>query len=266
MRTAISTVLLLLCAYSLHAQVAGESSQPAEADPQLKMPDEEAIRIIKQQALDTQFGLHYVQAISQGNLRKVFELVDAPSVGYGFGAEGGYYFDPMPLAIGWEVGVMFNGADSKTLRANDSYNTRFIISSSNVQVPILMHVRFEPNINSWLFPYAEALGGFTFYSSSVTIERIRLADTSRSSDGNGSAMWNYGVGIGLAIKVSDVITLPSTLQRTLFDVRIRYLWGTDTTVPNAKLDEGNSLGYSLIEEPVVAPQVVMFRAGFIFQL
>ena len=232
----------------------------------MKMPDDDAIRIIKQQALNTQFGLHYVQSISQGSLRSVFELSEAPPVGYGFGAEGGYYFDPMPLAIGWEVGLLFNGAESKTLRANDFYNTRFVVSSSNVQIPILMHVRFEPNLESWVFPYAEALGGFTVYSSTVSIERIRGVDTARSSDGNGSLTWNYGIGAGIAIKIADVITLPNSLQRTLFDVRIRYMWGTDTEIPNAKLDDGNNLGYSLDEVPVAVPQVVMFRAGFIFQM
>lgn len=266
MRSFVSTILLLLCTYSLHAQVAGESDQPQGTEPPMKMPDDEAIRIIKQQALDTQFGLHYVQSISQADLRRVFELTEAPPVGYGFGAEGGHYFDPVPLAIGWEVGLLFNGAESKTLRSNDFYNTRYIVSSSNVQIPILMHVRFEPNIESWFFPYAEALGGFSVYSSSVSIERIRGVDTSRSSDGTGSVTWNYGVGAGIAIKIADMITLPSSLQRTLFDVRIRYLWGTDTTIPNAKLDDGTSLGYSLDEVPVTVPQVVMFKAGFIFQM
>ena len=266
MRCTISTILLLLTTYCLQAQIAGEGSRPQGEEPTMKMPDDEAIRIIKQQALETQFGLHYVQSISQGNLRRVFEFTDAPAVGYGFGAEGGLYFDPMPLAIGWEVGLLFNGAESKTLRANDFYNTRFIVSSSNVQIPILMHVRFEPNIESWVFPYAEALGGFTVYSSSVSIERIRGVDTARSSDGNGSITWNYGIGAGVAIKIADVITLPNSLQRTLFDVRIRYMWGTDAAIPNAKLDDGNDLGYTLDEVLVVVPQVVMFRAGFIFQM
>lgn len=266
MRTTISTIVLLLTTYYLQAQIAGEGAQEQGSEPTMKMPDDEAIRIIKQQALGTQIGLHYVQSISQGNLRRIFEFTDAPPVGYGFGAEAGFYFDPMPLAIGWEIGLLFNGAESKTLRANDFYNTRFIVSSSNVQIPILMHVRFEPNIESWVFPYLEGLGGFTVYSSTVSIERIRGVDTARSTDGNGSATLNYGIGAGLAIKIADVITLPNSLQRTLFDVRIRYLWGTNTEIPNAKLDDGNDLGYTLDEVPVVGPQVVMFRAGFIFQM
>jgi hypothetical protein len=79
-------------------------------------------------------------------------------------------------------------------------------------------------------------------------------------------MWNYGIGAGLAIKVADVITLPNSLQRTLCDVRIRYLWGTSATIPNAELDGGNTLGYNIIGVEVDKPRAVSFRAGFIFQL
>lgn len=266
MRAILSTILLLLYAYSLHAQIAGESTGLSTDEPAMKMPDEETIRIIKQQALNVQWEFFYHQAISQGELRDVFNKLEAPVVSYGFGAEVGYYFDPVPIAIGGELGVYFNGADSKTLRANDFYNTRYNISASNTQIPILLHARFQPNIESWLFPYAEIVGGLTVYSSTVSTEMIQRGDTTVDRDGEGSVTWSYGMGVGVAVKVSDVITLPNSLQRTLFDIRVRYLWGSETTVPNAVLDGGNSLGYSIVEEPISMPRVVMFRAGFIFQL
>lgn len=265
MRATISTLLLLLCTYSLHGQIAGEPEAVAGGDPPMKMPDEETIRIIKQQPLSSQFEIHYFQSISQGDLRRVFEKLESPPVGYGFGAEYSYYFDPIPVSVGGELGVLFNGASSKTLRANDFYRTRFEISASNTQVPVLLHARFQPNINSWLFPYVEAVGGLTVYSSSVTIVEIQRGDTITEHEGDGYVSWNYGIGAGVAVKISDVITLPNSLQRTLFDVRIRYLWGTSTTIPNAVLDEGNGIGYSIIGEPVTDPRVVTFRAGFVFQ-
>jgi hypothetical protein len=265
MSPTISTLLFLFCAYSLHAQIAGESTAVAAGDPPMKMPDEEVIRVIKQQPLHSQFEIHYFQSISQGDLRRVFELLEAPPVGYGFGAEYSYYFDPVPVSVGGELGVLFNGAESKTLRANDFFRTRFEVSASNTQVPVLFHIRFQPNINSWLFPYAEGVGGFTLFSSVVTIDEIQGVDTTTNHEGDGYVSWNYGLGAGVAIKISDVITLPNSLQRTLFDVRIRYLWGTPTTIPNAVLDGGNSVGYSIIGEPVGDPRVVTFRAGFVFQ-
>lgn len=261
----LSTVILLLCAYSLHAQIAGESLDASSDTLLYRDPDEATIAIIKQQALNGQFEIYYHQAISQGELRSVYERLESPAVGYGVGAEGGYYFDPIPLAVGVELGLLFNGADSKTLGGSNLFSTTYEISSSNIQVPILTHVRFQPNIDSWLFPYAEAVGGFTIYSSTVTLKTIRLGDTTSTSEGDGDVCWNYGIGAGLALKVSDIITLPNTLQRTLFDIRIRYLMGTATTIRNARLDEGNGLGYSIVPEEVSKPEVVTFRIGLIFQ-
>lgn len=266
MRSILSTIVLLLCAYSLNAQIAGEPVTQPASDPAMKMPDDETIRIIKQQPLHGQWEFFYHQAVSQGELRDAFNKLEAPATGYGFGVEGGYYFDPIPLAVGGELGVYFNGADSKSLRANDFCNTRINVSASNTQIPILFHARFQPNIESWLFPYVEGVGGFTIYSSSVTTEEICRGDTIVDRVGEGSVVWNYGVGAGVAIKISDVITLPNDLQRTLIDVRFRYLWGTSTGIPNAVLDGGNSRGFSIVEEPVETPRVVTFRVGFIFQL
>lgn len=261
----LSTVILLWCAYSLHAQIAGEQRAASSETPVYKIPDDGAIAIIKQQALSAQFEFHYQQAVSQGELRTVFEHLEAPAVSYGIGGEGSYYFDPIPLAIGAEVSVLFNGADSKTLGSSDFFSTKYVVSSSNMQVPILAHVRFQPNIESWLFPYAEAVGGLTVYSSTVSMKRIRLGDTTSTSDGDGDVCWNYGIGAGVAIKVADVITLPNTLQRTLIDIRFRYLLGTKTTIRNAQLDGGDGLGYSIIPEDVTKPEVVTFRLGVIFQ-
>lgn len=265
MKSIVSTVLMLLSAYCLHAQIAGEVPSNPDTPSELKMPDDETIRRIKQQALNTQFEFHYQQAVSQLDLRNALELLGQPPVAYGFGVEGGYYFDPVPLAVGGELGVYFNGADSKSLRSS-SFSSRFELTSSNVQIPVLAHIRFQPNINSWLFPYAEVVAGFTIFSSTVTLRHIRAGDTLTDSDGNGALTWNYGVGMGLAIKVHDIITLPNTLQRTLFDVRVRYLWGSDTNIPHADLVDGNTLDYYFTEQRVATPQVVMFRAGFIFQL
>lgn len=265
MRSIFSTIVLLLCAYSLHAQIAGEPMGQPAPDPAMKMPDDETIRIIKQQALHGQWNFFYQQAVSQGELREAFRKLEAPETGYGFGVEGGYYFDPIPLAIGGELGVYFNGEDGKALRANDFCNTRINVSASNMQIPILLHVRFQPNIESWLFPYVEGVSGLTIYSSTVTTEEICRGDTIVDRVGRLPVVWSYGLGAGLAIKIADMITLPNELRRTLIDIRFRYLWGTSTGIPNAVLDGGNGRGFSIIEEPVESPRVVTFRVGFIFQ-
>jgi hypothetical protein len=128
-------------------------------------------------------------------------------------------------------------------------------------------VRFQPSIENWVYPYAELIGGITFYSSDVTIRTIINSDTTTDSpDGRGDYNWNYGVGIGAAVKVADVITLPNSLQRTLIDIRFRYITGSSVTFSYADLIDDSGLDYTFREVRVERPGVVMFRLGVTFHL
>nr|MBP7093994.1 hypothetical protein [Candidatus Kapabacteria bacterium] len=74
----------------------------------------------------------------------------------------------------------------------------------------------------------------------------------------------YGVGAGFAVKIADVITLPNSLQRTLIDVRMRYLWGTSVEVPLVEPTANQS--FAIRNVSVDAPEQIVFQLGIMIQL
>jgi hypothetical protein len=66
--------------------------------------------------------------------------------------------------------------------------------------------------------------------------------------------------------VADVITLPNSLQRTLIDIRFRYITGSSVTFSYADLIDDSGLDYTFREVRVERPGVVMFRLGVTFHL
>lgn len=263
MRVLLIATFLFLGVRLLPAQVTGGTvavpPPAAQADP-----DEATIALIKNQALSMQWTMSYMQSIAQGALRDSLEGIAAPATGYGFGFEIGQYFDPVPLFVGGEAGVMFYPSKDRTIKA--SSRRSFTVETSNFILPVLGTIRFQPSIENWVYPYAELVGGFTVHSSDVTHRTIFDADTTTDSDGEGDFNWNYGVGVGVAVKVADVITLPHTLQRTLIDIRLRYITGTTAEVSYADLIDEASLDSEIRTSVVNRPVMIMFRLGVTFHL
>lgn len=230
--------------------------------------DDATLERIKQQPLSWQYGLMYSQSVSQSALRDAYDSLSLPVVGYGFAAQFAYYMDPVPVVIGGELGVHFVGARERQFGPyqGDPLRTRLELSTQNYTLPILAYVRFQPNISTWVFPYVEALGGTTIYSSVLSVRQIRgNGDTTgRNTESEGGANWTYGVGTGLALKIADMIELPNTLQRFLLDVRLRYLWGTNVDIPH--IEPTASQSYDVRRVNVNAPAQVVFQLGFSVQM
>lgn len=230
--------------------------------------DSATIAQIKQQPLNWQYGLMYSQSVSQSQLRTAYDSLSLPVVGYGFGVQFAYYMDPIPVAFGGELGVHFFGARERVFGpySGDPLRKRLELSTQNYTLPILGYVRFQPNLGSWVFPYAEIVGGTTIYSSVLTVRQITGNDdtTGRNTESEGGANWTYGIGAGIAIKTADIIELPNALQRFLIDVRFRYLWGTSVSVPH--IEPNASQSYDVLRVPVEAPTQVVFQLGFTVQI
>lgn len=261
MRLAILATFIILGVRLLPAQVTG--------DPPAVGPEDDIspalIARIKDQALPLQWTMGFMQSIAQGDFRTGMESINAPATGYGFGFEIGQYFDPVPVFIGAEASVVFY--PSKDREISPSSTRKFSVNTSNFKLPILTTVRFQPSIENWVYPYAELIGGITFYSSDVTVRTIINADTTTDSpEGRGDHNWNYGVGLGALVKVADVITLPNSLQRTLIDIRFRYITGSSVTFSYADLIDDSGLDYTFREVRVDRPGVIMFRLGVTFHL
>lgn len=261
MRLVILATFIMFGVRLLPAQVAGDPPVIVAQD------DENPARIaaIKDQALSTQWTVGYMQSIAQGDLRTGLDSINAPAAGYGFGFEIGKYFDPVPVFVGAEASVIFYPSNDRTISASSTRS--YSVNTSNFMLPIMTTVRFQPSIYNWVYPYAELLGGFTFYSSGVTIRTIINRDTTTERPGGGKDFnWNYGIGLGVGIKVADVITLPNSLQRTLIDVRFRYITGSSVTATYADLLDDTSLEYTTRQARVEKPSIVTFRLGLTFHL
>lgn len=253
------TICLALLVLVGHGRVAAQDPDSV---------DDATIARIKQQSLNWQYGLMYSQSVSQSSLRDAYDSLSLPVVGYGFAAQFAYYMDPVPVVIGGELGVHFFGARERQFGpyGGDPLRTRLELSTQNYTLPILAYVRFQPNISAWVFPYVEALGGTTIYSSVLTVRQIRgNGDTTgRNTESEGGANWTYGIGTGIAIKFADMIELPNALQRFLLDIRLRYLWGTDVDVPH--IEPNASQSYDVRRVSVSAPKQVVFQLGFSVQM
>lgn len=263
MRIVILATFLIAAVRLLPAQVTGDvptATTLASSDD----VDEATIALIKDQALSTQWTVSYMQSVSQSELQQAFRDMKAPATAYGFGVEVGKYFDPVPLFVGGEVGLMWFPSNDRTI--SPTTRRSYTVTTSNFLIPILGTIRFQPSLKNWVYPYAEIIAGVNIHSSDVTVRRIIDSDTTRNTEGSGDFNWNYGIGIGVAFKVADVITLPNTLQRTLIDVRFRYITGSTLEVSYADLRDDTSLDYEIRRRVVSAPSMVTFRFGVTFQL
>lgn len=264
MRAFLLTMFVMLSVRLLSAQSAGDLV-PEPMVPPVEDVDSATIARIKDQALHLQWSVGYLQSVAQNQLRTGLDSINAPAAGYGFGFEIGRYFDPVPVFVGAEVGVVFIPSDDRTIPA--SQQRSYSVTTSNVMFPIMTTIRFQPSIMNWVYPYAEFVSGIHVFSSDVTVKRIVQSDTTTDNAASSADFnWNYGFGLGAAVKVADVITLPNSLQRTLIDVRFRYITGSSVTVPYANLVDDETLDYAMRESFVARPSFVTFRLGLTFHL
>ncbi len=266
MRTTIALLLLaVLGAGNIAAQ---ESVNTDSINVDSVNVDSETLDRIKQQSLNWQYGLVYSQSVSQNELRKAYDSLALPMVGYGLAAQFAYYMDPVPAVFGGEIGVHFFGTRDREFgpTPGDPLRTRLELTTQNYTLPILAFARFQPNISTWVFPYVEALGGITIFSSVLNVRQIRgnSDTTARNTESEGGSSWTYGVGTGVAIKFADMIELPNTLQRFLVDIRFRYLWGSSASIPH--IEPTADQRYEVRRVSVESPTQVVFQLGITFQM
>ena len=220
---------------------------------------------IKENALPVQIGFTFMVANPQDSLRNAIMRFGSPSVGYGFGITAAYNFDPVPIVLGGEFAMQFYGGTEKTFyQMSGPFRDTLVYSTSNLQLPITIHARIQPDLFNWIFPYVEADVGMMVFSSSLDVTRNPNTESpSVNNDTESSVSWLYGGGAGVMVKFADIITLPNTLQRWLLDVRFRYLWGTDVDVPSITFDEGQNVVRT--NARVNDPSFVFFNIGLALQ-
>lgn len=237
-------ILTVVCVVLMAPVIA--KSQPTDTstsmfDRPADSMEQAIIDHIKDTNLNWQFGISFLVLNPQDSLRRAIEKLDAPGTGYGFNLNLAYYMDPIPFVMGFDAGVAFFGSTSQTFyEPLGPFTDTLRYESLNTHIPINLFVRFQPNICTWVFPYAEVVGGLTVVGSSLDISRNSVVGQTSDSKSESSATWQYGIGAGIMIKLVDFVTLPSELQRVLLDVRGRYLWGSDVSVATIKVADNKS--------------------------
>lgn len=238
----------------------GSGGSMFDRDPE--KVDEQMIAWIKDQPLPWMFGLNFMVVNPQDSLRRAYQQLDAPSVGYGFAFDVAYYMDPIPVAITGQFAVNFVGMNSQTYRTSSPSRDEYRLETQNVQLPVTIGVRFQPNLYNRFFPYVEGVGGFSLFSTSA---EVRPTDNGNGTVVSGpqpetTASWVYGVGLGTMITIAEIITLPIELERVAIDIRCRYLWSTDVQVPAYQLE---STSYTIERVSVPSPHFVFVNIGLI---
>ncbi len=217
--------------------------------------DQATIDYLKDQPLPWMFGLNFMVVNPQDSLRLAYQNLDAPSVGYGLAFDVAYYLDPVPVAITAQFAVNFMGSSAYE-------RTEYRLETQNVQIPITVGVRFQPNLMNRFFPYVEGVGGFSLFSTSAEIrphnESSGTIYTGPQPETNAS--WIYGIGAGMMITIADIITIPDEVERVAVDLRLRYMGSTTVAVPAYQLDAGS---YTIEQRSVPSPHFVMFNLGLI---
>lgn len=239
MRNNLFVGLLFLVFGTMTVFGQGDVEEPrAGGDVQTAPParsEEALIAKIKQNHLNWFVGADLLVGNPQADLRKAFDSIGAGGSGIGFNLMGGYYFDPVPLAITVDVGMAFQAGDNERRTFQSGlFRDTVDIRSSTTMIPVNVAVRFMPNIGTWVFPYVEGVVGLTTYSSDFSVTQRRFEEIRSQSDDRSDVGWTYGVGAGLSVKLVDFVNLPNALQRMLFDVRMRYLYGSSVEVSNVE--------------------------------
>lgn len=258
--------ILLASPLSLRAQ----NTDPDDARPgdtfngDAQNVDAEIIERIKRQPLNWHFGASLMVSNPQDSLRRALQRLGSPDVGYGFGVDLGYHFDPVPVAVIGEFAMHFYGGQShEKIQRGPFFNDTLSYETLNLQMPVTFSARVQPSLFSWVHPYVEGIGGFMVFNSSLTVDRRTGAGEQSESQNETSASWVYGVGAGLMVKTNDIITLPSSLSRVLVDVRFRYLRSTDVEIPTIKLRNDGS--YFVESASIPDPAFVLFNIGVAVQ-
>lgn len=226
-------------------------------------PDEALIARIKQRELNIQFGAGFLVGNPQGAFRDSLIALGAPSVGYGFSFYGGYHFEPVPLSIILDGGVLFMGGNTRErVVPSGLFRDTIETTTQTSVIPVSVAVRLQPNVLTWFYPYVEAIGGFNLHMSRFSLSQHRIEEIRSQDDSRSDAGWTYGVGAGFAIKTADIITLPSDLQRITLEMRMRYVASGRIDVSTVR--ETDDV-YEFKTASVASANFVTFLVGFTFQ-
>jgi len=210
-------------------------AQTMAGEQKNKLSDEEKmIEYLKQKPQQGFFGISFTNSVPQGEFQDNLQ-----KSGQGLSLFGGFYADPLPLAVVLNVDLLFYGGDEKRGRRTftDQWGVSHYIydtaSTQNIIVPINIFGRLQQNIGNFFFPYAEVNVGMNIFSTSYTYKAGGSYTSSvvpyEDTQSNISVAFNYGIGAGVMFKLFEFIELPSSIFSITLDIRMKYLKGSEAT-------------------------------------
>lgn len=261
-RSVFISIALVLCSFTTKAQYS--TSIGDMYDRPVDTLEHALIEQLKQRNLSWQFGASFLVIDAQDTLRRALKTVGSPGIGFGFEFTGSYYFDPVPFALGADVGFAFFGGDTKTYHSPvGPFTDTLSYQAQNTHIPVLLNARFQPNLFTWVFPFAEVIGGVTLMGSTLDVTRSNGLVQTTNTQSESSATWQYGVGCGIMVKLVDFVTVPTQLTRMLLNVRTRYLWGGNASVASFQINE--NMTTPVVQQPVPTADNFHFAVGIIGQ-
>ena len=209
--------------------------------------DNQMIEGLKKKPLPFFFGLSYANAVPQNEF-----MDEMPKVGMGFSINGGWYADPIPVAVGAEFSFLFNGSTDSyyewywTDPMNHRWYEKDTASTQNLMMPFNVFVRLQPNIANIFMPYVEGIVGLNIWNTSYSYKTSYNYNNKDydKTDNKTSVAFNYGFGVGFLVKLVDFVQLPATNVALCFDARMRYLKGSEIEYSEWKIENDEVKEYT----------------------
>jgi hypothetical protein len=241
----------------------------AQFNPMAASPLSDSLQLesVKQQRLSVQESIGIAIANPQGEYRNA---VQEGGLGNWFGGLNFYALyniEESLFHIGGEAGFLIASTDEGRFDPDSTRFTSLVAQAdrnyqiSLVGVPINALIRFQTPARSPVFAFWEGSLGATVFVSSV----------SRTGDVDGgcvrTSVWGnlqYGIGVGAGVKLVDIITLPSELQRVLFEAKVRYESHTAATQTTYRTTAKGDLYQQTLARPQA--QLITFTMAIAIQL
>lgn len=228
--TGLMIVIISMMTVSAIAQQKGGSTVPQN---ELTNDEQMLVEKLKKKPLNGFFAITFTNAVPQNEF---FDNVKNSA--QGFSLIGGYDMEPIPVVFGGELDFLFFGGQKKTNTYIDILRYYDTVETNSSMIPLNVFIKLQPNIANLFYPYLEGLIGINFLSvSSEYSSDNAIDDLYTKTDDRFSIAFNYGLGVGVQIKLVDFITLPGAYQQLLFNFGARYIRGTETDFATVKIGD-----------------------------
>ncbi|MFA6570113.1 MAG: hypothetical protein WCT77_02640 [Bacteroidota bacterium] len=212
-----------------------QSESPDKAKSTIKTADEQLVELLKQKPINFFIGSTFSVMSPLSDYYDNFRTTPL-----GFSVYAGYTWTSMPLAIGFESDFLF--IQSNTMYKDSDYTNQYwqvthfhdTLGTDNNIIPLSVFVRYQPKLKDWFYFFVE---GFAGINNLNVYARIKSSQKSSNWRENRlSSPFAYGAGLGVWLRLKDIIGLPSHHSSLFAEIKLRYAKGNKTEWWKASFD------------------------------